>query len=95
MGEIADAVEWVRAAHGVVAGLLRLNVPHIALPLAITPVVLEMTRFYPDLRVEVLPSAAIEEPGLFLHFPAVLRRHRSCAPSSIRHALSCAPDGQL
>lgn len=59
--EISDAVERVRAARGQIVGLLRLNVPRVALPLAITPVLREMTRRYPDLTVEVFADDAITD----------------------------------
>ncbi len=48
-----ESVDQVRAAKGQVAGVLRLNAPRAALPLAITSVVMETTRLYPDLTVEV------------------------------------------
>jgi DNA-binding transcriptional LysR family regulator len=48
-----EGIDRVRAAKGRVAGVLRLNAPRVALPLAITPVIVEMSRLYPDLVVEV------------------------------------------
>jgi DNA-binding transcriptional LysR family regulator len=48
-----ESVEQVRAAKGQVAGLLRLNAPRVALPLAITPAIVTMSRLYPDLTIEV------------------------------------------
>ncbi|WP_421709392.1 LysR family transcriptional regulator [Algihabitans sp.] len=50
---LSDSLDLLRADQGRVAGLLRLNVPRVALPLCITPVLPEMARRYPDLRVEV------------------------------------------
>jgi DNA-binding transcriptional LysR family regulator len=50
---IEEAIERVRAAKGKVTGLLRLNVPRVALPIAITPVVAEMAWRFPDLTIEV------------------------------------------
>jgi DNA-binding transcriptional LysR family regulator len=48
-----ESVDHVRAAKGQVAGVLRLNAPRVSLPLAITSVIIETTRLYPDLTVEV------------------------------------------
>ena len=50
---LSDGFELLRADQGRIGGLLRLNVPRVALPLCITPVLPEMARRYPDLRVEV------------------------------------------
>jgi DNA-binding transcriptional LysR family regulator len=51
--EIQDAIERARSERGQVTGLLRLNVPQVALPLAITPVVTELARRHAHLTVEV------------------------------------------
>ena len=51
--EIGDAVERLQAARGHVTGLLRLNVPRTALPIAITPVLAELSVRHPGLVVEV------------------------------------------
>jgi DNA-binding transcriptional LysR family regulator len=48
-----EGIDQVRAAKGQVAGVLRLNTPRVALPLVITSVIMETTRLYPDLIVEV------------------------------------------
>jgi DNA-binding transcriptional LysR family regulator len=50
---IKDAAEQVRAARGTVSGLLRLNVPRLALRTAITPIMAEMAWRYPDLTIEI------------------------------------------
>jgi DNA-binding transcriptional LysR family regulator len=50
---IEEAAEQVRAAKGTVTGLLRLNVPRLALKMAITPVMAEMAWRHPDLTIEV------------------------------------------
>jgi DNA-binding transcriptional LysR family regulator len=50
---IEEAAERVRAARGEVTGLLRLNVPRVALPMAITPVMAEMAWRHPGLTIEV------------------------------------------
>ena len=57
MGEISDAVDAFGAASGRVGGLLRINAPHVALPLAMTPLVTEMARRHPELVVEVSCAA--------------------------------------
>lgn len=53
MDEISDAVDAFGAESGRVGGLLRINAPYVALPLAITPLVAEMARRHPELVVEV------------------------------------------
>src|SRR5437899_9487271 len=53
MGEIADAVDRFGESLGRVGGVLRINAPHVALPMAITPLIAEMTRRHPSLVVEV------------------------------------------
>jgi DNA-binding transcriptional LysR family regulator len=53
LGTIGESVERVRSAKGHVAGLLRLNAPHVALPLAVTPIIAAMSRLYPELTIEV------------------------------------------
>jgi len=53
LATVEDSVERLRAAKGQVAGLLRLNAPRLALPLAITPAIVAMSRLYPDLTIEV------------------------------------------
>jgi DNA-binding transcriptional LysR family regulator len=59
MEEIQDALEKARSERGQVTGLLRLNVPQIALPLAVTPVVTELARRHPQLVVEVVSDTAL------------------------------------
>ncbi|HEY0682306.1 MAG TPA: LysR family transcriptional regulator [Steroidobacter sp.] len=56
--EVQEAIEQIRSERGQVTGLLRLNVPQIALPLAITPVLAELTSRHPQLTVEVSVQAA-------------------------------------
>jgi DNA-binding transcriptional LysR family regulator len=59
--EIQDALERARSERGRVAGLLRLNVPQVALSMAITPVVAELARRHPQLVVEVTADAALTD----------------------------------
>jgi DNA-binding transcriptional LysR family regulator len=53
LATVEESVERVRATKGQVAGLLRLNAPRLALPLAITPAIVAMSELYPDLTIEV------------------------------------------
>jgi DNA-binding transcriptional LysR family regulator len=53
LARVEEGVERVKSSKGQVAGLLRLNTPRIALPLAITPTLTAMSRLYPDLTIEV------------------------------------------
>jgi DNA-binding transcriptional LysR family regulator len=50
---IEEAGERLRSAKGQVTGVLRLNVPRVALPIAVTPIVAEMAWRYPDLTIEI------------------------------------------
>jgi DNA-binding transcriptional LysR family regulator len=53
LARVEEGVERVRSSKGQVAGVLRLNTPRLALPLAITPTLTAMSRLYPDLTIEV------------------------------------------
>src|SRR5580700_2982796 len=44
---VEESIERIRADVGQVTGALRLNAPRLALPLAITSVIVEMSRLYP------------------------------------------------
>jgi DNA-binding transcriptional LysR family regulator len=57
--DIADRVERIRAVKGRVSGLLRLNVPRLALSMVMTSVVREMAKRFPDVRVEIFADDAI------------------------------------
>jgi DNA-binding transcriptional LysR family regulator len=59
--EIQEALERARSERGQVAGLLRLNVPQVALPMAITPVVTELASRHPQLVVEVTVDATLTD----------------------------------
>jgi len=59
--EIQEALERARSERGQVAGLLRLNVPQVALPMAITPVVTELALRHPQLVVEVTVDATLTD----------------------------------
>jgi DNA-binding transcriptional LysR family regulator len=51
--DIAERIERIRSAAGRPSGLLRINTPHNALPLALTRIVAAMTERYPDVTVEL------------------------------------------
>jgi len=53
LATVEESIERVRSAKGQVAGVLRINAPRVALSLAITPIIVAMSRLYPDLTVEV------------------------------------------
>ena len=53
LAAIDEAAEQLRAERGTITGTLRLNVPRIALPIAITPVLAEMAWRHPQLTVEI------------------------------------------
>jgi DNA-binding transcriptional LysR family regulator len=59
--EVQDALERARSERGQVAGLLRLNVPPLALPMAITPVVTELASRHPQLVVEVTTDTTLTD----------------------------------
>jgi DNA-binding transcriptional LysR family regulator len=50
---LQESVERVRASRGQVAGVLRINAPRLALPLAVTPAIVTMSQLHPDLTIEV------------------------------------------
>jgi len=57
--DISDRVERIRAVKGRVSGLLRLNVPRLALSMVMTSVVREMAKRFPDVTVEIFADDAI------------------------------------
>jgi DNA-binding transcriptional LysR family regulator len=59
--EIGEAVERLQAQRGRVSGLLRLNVPRVALPMAMTPVLAELTRRHPALIVEIASDDSLAD----------------------------------
>src|SRR5258705_13648865 len=56
--DISDRVERIRAVKGRVSGLLRLNVPRLALSMVMTSVVREMAKRFPDVTVEIFADDA-------------------------------------
>jgi DNA-binding transcriptional LysR family regulator len=59
--EIDERIERVKAAKGRVSGLLRLNVPSMSVPIAITPVVRAMAKRFPDVTVELFVDDALTD----------------------------------
>jgi DNA-binding transcriptional LysR family regulator len=59
LAAIDAAAEQLQADRGKVTGVLRLNVPRLALPIAITPVLAALAWRCPDLTVEVTSDEAI------------------------------------
>jgi DNA-binding transcriptional LysR family regulator len=59
--DIAERIEQIRAVKGRVSGLLRLNIPSVALPIVMTPLVQQMTKRFPDVRLEVFVDDAIAD----------------------------------
>lgn len=57
--EAEEVLERVRSERGEVTGLLRLNAPRVALPIAITQILKELARRHPDLTVEVVCDDAL------------------------------------
>ncbi|MGX9144616.1 LysR substrate-binding domain-containing protein [Mesorhizobium sp. 128a] len=57
--DIAERMDRIRAIRGRPSGLLRLNVPNIAIPLAVTPVVAALAERYPDVTVELLTDQGL------------------------------------
>jgi DNA-binding transcriptional LysR family regulator len=61
LGEVREALERLRSASGKITGLLRLNAPRVALPIAITPVVTALAWRHPDLVVEIASDDALTD----------------------------------
>lgn len=59
--DIDKAWEGLRARKGKASGLLRINAPRLAQPIAITPIVREMARRYPDVTVEVYTDDSLAD----------------------------------
>ena len=59
--EVQTALEQVQSEQGNVSGLLRLNVPSIALPMGLTSVITTLARRHPQLVVEVTTDAALTD----------------------------------
>lgn len=57
--DIAERMERIRGIKGRPAGLLRLNVSHVAVPMAVTPVVTVMAERYPYVTVEIFANEGL------------------------------------
>jgi DNA-binding transcriptional LysR family regulator len=57
--DIGERIDRIRAIKGRPSGLLRLNVPIIAIPLGVTAVVTAMAERYPDVTVELLTDQGL------------------------------------
>jgi len=57
--DIGERMDRIRAIKGRPSGLLRLNVPNIAIPLSVTAVVAAMAERYPDVTVELLTDQGL------------------------------------
>lgn len=58
---IAENIEQIRAARGKIGGLLRLNMPSIALPLVATRLLEAAARSLPELRIEIYVDDSIAD----------------------------------
>ncbi len=56
---LEENIERIRVASGQVAGLLRINAPRLALPLAITPAIIATRRLHPALTIEVASDESL------------------------------------
>lgn len=61
LAEVADGIERLSGAPGRPQGLLRLNVPRVALPLVVVPVLEVMRRRHPGVQVEVYGDDAMTD----------------------------------
>lgn len=61
LGEIEEALERLRSLSGKVTGLLRVNAPRVALPIAITPILATLAARHPDLVVEIASDDALTD----------------------------------
>ena len=61
LNEIEESLDRLRSASGTISGLLRINAPRVALPLAITPVVAMLAWRHPDLVVEIASDDALAD----------------------------------
>lgn len=59
--DIADRMERIRAVKGQASGLLRLNTPRLALPLAVTRIVSAMAERYPEVTVELFTDERLAD----------------------------------
>jgi DNA-binding transcriptional LysR family regulator len=82
LGDLAEALNGVVAFRGRPSGLLRLNVPRIAIELIIQPMVSQFLAAYPEVRLEVASSDGLVDI-VAEGFDAGIRRDRRLAPGMI------------
>lgn len=59
--DIAERMERIRAVKGRASGLLRINAPRLAFPLAVTPILSAMAERYPEVTVEVFTDERLSD----------------------------------
>ncbi|MER9886701.1 LysR family transcriptional regulator [Mesorhizobium sp. M0114] len=59
--DIADRIEGIRSVKGRASGLLRINAPRLALPLALMPILTAMAERYPDVTVEIVTDERLSD----------------------------------
>jgi DNA-binding transcriptional LysR family regulator len=59
LAAMEDSIERLRAREGDVTGVLRINAPRLALPMALTPVLAAMARRFPALTVEITSDESL------------------------------------
>jgi DNA-binding transcriptional LysR family regulator len=59
--DIGERMERIRAVKGQASGLLRLNTPRLALPLAVTRIVMTMAERYPGVTVELFTDERLAD----------------------------------
>src|SRR5262245_57446744 len=56
---VEESIERIRATEGQIVGVLKINAPHLALPLAITPAIVTMSRLHPALTIEITSDESL------------------------------------
>ena len=82
LGDVAEALEDARAFRGQPSGLLRLNVPRIAIPLIIGPMVSRFLAACPEVRLEVASTDGLVDI-VAEGFDAGIRRDRRLSAGMI------------
>ncbi|TIT25176.1 MAG: LysR family transcriptional regulator [Mesorhizobium sp.] len=59
--DIADRIERIRSVKGRASGLLRINAPRLALPLALMPILTAMAERYPDVTLEIVTDERLSD----------------------------------
>ena len=82
LGDVADALDGIEAFRGRPAGLLRLNVPRVAIPLIIEPMLGRFLATYPEIRLEIASFDGLVDI-VAEGFDAGIRRDRRLAAGMI------------